>query len=175
MPPRLVLFDEPLCEAAVLDVVEQRLHRRLHVTSSRCAARRHSRPTPPCLRSSAAYTPFRRDTAGRRSASVRATPRSTPAPADNPASTSVSNPAFTSAVVPPHSTACSPKRSVSVSSVNVVSSTPARVQPMPLRVAQRQCERMAGLVLLDRDQRWDAAALCEHLTHTMSRCLGRNQ
>ena len=40
--------------------------------------------------------------------------------------------ALTRAAVPPQRTACSPKRSVSVSSVKVVSSTPARVQPMPL-------------------------------------------
>jgi hypothetical protein len=41
--------------------------------------------------------------------------------------------ALTRALTPPQSTACSPKRSVSVSSLKVVSSTPARVQPMPLR------------------------------------------
>src|SRR5271169_2370912 len=48
-----------------------------------------------------------------------------------PAFTSVSNPALISSLTPPHSTACSPNKSVSVSSVNVVSSTPARVQPSP--------------------------------------------
>src|SRR5664280_1515643 len=36
---------------------------------------------------------------------------------------------LTSAAVPPQRTACSPKRSVSVSSANVVSRTPARVEP----------------------------------------------
>ena len=38
-------------------------------------------------------------------------------------------------IQPPHSTVCSPKRSVSVSSEKVVSSTPARVEPMPLAYA----------------------------------------
>src|ERR1051326_5101280 len=98
-----------------------------------------------------------------------------------------------SALTPPQSTACSPKRSVSVSSVKVVSSTPARVQPMPrayesanalalplascsiasspgvpppsVNTSRTRCPGAFGL--LDRQQSGGTAALREHFADAM--------
>ena len=150
--PAVGLGDPLLRERAVLDLAQDAAHLLAASRRRRRAARACSRRTRPCPRSSSACSSGRPRTSGRRSASARAGTRSTRSPAGSrprPASRTRLDQRGT----PPHSTACSPNRSVSVSSLNVVSITPARAPPMPLRVGERALVRLARRVLVHGDER----------------------